>query len=287
MTNERKLTLGSLFAGIGGFDLGFERAGFKSIWHVEQNPAWRALLAARFGGRQFDDVRTVGASDLEAVDVITAGFPCQDASTMGACKRGGRQGLRGNRTGLFFEVIRIARELCTPWLVLENVVGLLSVNDGADFQTCLEELAACGYDVAWRVLDSRYFGVPQSRRRVFMVCRLGQPPPLEFLADAASVEAIPVTLGAVELARAEMAHAANCFTAANAPSRINLGSETLIAEADGWHSMVERQRGVEAYGVSVGLDAPHYLARYGAGNAVCPACAQWLAEKIKSSALRS
>lgn len=113
-----------------------------------------------------------------------------------------------------------------------------------------------------------------------MVCRLGCPPPLEFLADAGSLESLPITLGALELARGPMAHAANCFTASNAPSRINLGSETLIAEAHGWNQMVERHRGVEADGLSCGLDDAHFLARYGAGNAVVPACAQWIAEMI-------
>ncbi|MES2596370.1 MAG: DNA (cytosine-5-)-methyltransferase [Verrucomicrobiota bacterium] len=273
-------TLGSLFAGFGGFDLGFHRAGFRSVWQVELNPASRALLAARFGGRQHADVRYVGEAELERVDVITAGFPCQDASAMGSRKAGGRRGLSGERTGLFWEVLRIAAALRTKWLVLENVVGLLNVNDGKDFQTVLQALAAGGYHVAWRVLDSRYFGVAQARRRVFLLCRLGQPPPLEFLADAGAVEGLPITLGSLELARGPMAHAANTLTACNAACRVNLGSETLVAIEDGWSEMAERGRTSQAHGIPLGLDGPNFLAAYGAGNAVVPACAEWIAKKI-------
>lgn len=272
---KKKLTHGSLFAGIGGFDLGFERAGFETAWQVEINAAWRALLASRFGARQGADVSTVAASDLGSVDCITAGFPCQDASSMGS-----RRGLAGERTGLFSHVMRIAGELRPEWLVFENVVGLLSVNNGRDFQTVLEAIAACGYDAAWRVLDSRYFGVPQARRRLFILCRLGQPPPLEFLDDATPVEGIPCTLGPLEIARGPMAHATNTVTASNARSRINIGCENLIAHEDGWCEMVERQRVSKTHGLPFGLDGNHLLARYGAGNAVVPACAQWVAGKI-------
>ena len=91
-------TIGSLFAGIGGFDIGFENAGFTTAWQVEINPVCRAVLADRFPhARQFDDVRTVGTHNLSPVDVLVGGFPCQDLSTMGA-----RQGLAGQRSGLFF-----------------------------------------------------------------------------------------------------------------------------------------------------------------------------------------
>ena len=166
-------TIGSLFAGIGGFDIGFENAGFTTAWQVEINPICRAVLADRFPhARQFDDVRTVGAHNLSAVDVLVGGFPCQDLSTMGA-----RQGLAGQRSGLFFEVCRLARELQPRWLVLENVTGLLSCRDGQDFQTVISTLAECGYLGCWRVLDASCFGVPTKRRRVFIIAGLHEPPP--------------------------------------------------------------------------------------------------------------
>ena len=165
-------TVGSLFAGIGGFDLGFEQAGFKTAWQVEINPVCRAVLANRFPHAvQHEDVQTCLPA-LSRVDVVVVGFPCQDVSTMGK-----RRGLAGSRTGLFFDAMRIVQTLQPRWLVLENVPGLLTSNDGQDFQTVLETLAECGYVGFWRMLDSRYFGVPTKRRRVFVVAGFRELPP--------------------------------------------------------------------------------------------------------------
>lgn len=168
-----KPTVGSLFAGIGGFDIGFEAAGFTTAWQVEINDTCRAVLADRFPhAKQYIDVRTC-LPDLSLVDVIVGGFPCQDVSTMGK-----RKGLAGERTGLFFDAIRIIQTLRPRYIVLENVAGLISSNHGEDFQTVIETLSQCGYLGIWRMLDSSYFGVPTRRRRVFMVGCLGNFPPL-------------------------------------------------------------------------------------------------------------
>ncbi|MCL1961678.1 MAG: DNA (cytosine-5-)-methyltransferase, partial [Desulfovibrionaceae bacterium] len=127
-TNPQAPRVGSLFAGIGGFDLGFEQAGFTTAWQVEIDPLCRAVLARHFPhARRYDDVRAVGVHNLEPVEVLVGGFPCQDVSSMGA-----RAGLAGNRTGLFWEVCRIAAEIRPQWLVLENVVGLLNSHAGRD-----------------------------------------------------------------------------------------------------------------------------------------------------------
>lgn len=164
------MTVGSLFAGIGGFDLGFERSGFQVRWQVEQDAKAVLVLRHRFPRAViYDDVRTVGAANLEPVDVICGGFPCQDVSVAGR-----RTGLGGARTGLFWEVVRIARELQPRWMVLENVPGLLSSHGGRDFHAVLSALAELGFRRAYRILDSRYFGVAQRRRRVFIVLRAGR-----------------------------------------------------------------------------------------------------------------
>ena len=161
------LTVGSLFAGIGGFDLGFERAGFRVLWQVENDGKAQSVLSLRFPNTALhSDVRT--ANGLERVDVITGGFPCQDLSVAGR-----RGGLAGERSGLFWQIVRIARELNPRWMVLENVPGLLSSHGGRDFYAVLVALAECGFRRAYRILDSRYFGVPQRRRRVFIVLRAG------------------------------------------------------------------------------------------------------------------
>lgn len=157
--------MGSLFAGIGGFDLGFERAGFRAVWQVENDGKAQSVLSLRFPNAELHgDVRT--ANGLTPVDVITGGFPCQDVSVAGT-----RKGLAGERTGLFWQIVRIARELQPRWMVLENVPGLLSSHGGRDFHTVLVALAECGLRGSYRILDSRYFGVAQRRRRVFLVLR--------------------------------------------------------------------------------------------------------------------
>ncbi|WP_455823864.1 DNA cytosine methyltransferase [Pseudomonas graminis] len=184
-------TIGSLFAGIGGFDVGFENAGYRTAWQVELNPINRAVLADRFPhARQFEDVRECGAHNLSAVDVITAGFPCQDISIAGCRERNrATRGLQGERSGLFWEVVRILKETQPRWVVLENVVNLLAVNDSRDFETVIRALADCGYVGFWRVLNAQYFEVPQQRRRVFLVAGYRRMPPTQLLADAAPVDA--------------------------------------------------------------------------------------------------
>lgn len=163
------LRVGSLFSGIGGIDLGFKRAGFSVAWCVEVDPRARAVLQERFPeAKVYKDIREVGAQELKEhgkVDVICGGFPCQDLSVAGR-----RAGLQGERSVLFYEAMRIVRGLSPAVLLLENVPGLLTSNKGHDFAAVLREVGE-GWDchqVAWRLLDSQYFRVPQRRRRVFI-----------------------------------------------------------------------------------------------------------------------
>jgi DNA (cytosine-5)-methyltransferase 1 len=161
---------GSLFAGVGGFDLGFERAGLECAWQVEIEPACGAVLKRHWPDVQLHaDVRQVGRYNLAPVDVVCGGFPCQDLSVAGA-----RAGLAGERSGLFYEMARIVDELRPLWVVWENVPGLFTSNGGRDFAAVLSELDRIGYGGAWTVLDARYFGLAQRRRRIFGVfTRLG------------------------------------------------------------------------------------------------------------------
>lgn len=168
-------TIGSLFAGIGGFDLGFERAGFKTTWACEIDQKAQAVLRLRFpDAKLHDDVCQIGAHNLEPVDVVTFGSPCQDLSVAGK-----RAGLAGERSGLFHEAVRIIRELRErhgkpDFAIWENVPGAFSSNQGRDFAAVLQALADIGAtDLAWRVVDSRFFGVAQRRRRVFLVADFG------------------------------------------------------------------------------------------------------------------
>lgn len=156
--------LASLFAGIGGFDLSAERSGFDVAWEAENDPFASRILARRFP--QVPNLGDVtGITDAPPVDVITFGSPCQDLSVAGR-----QAGFKGERSGLFFEAVRIIRCVRPAIAVWENVPGALSSSSGRDFAAALDALAECGaLDIAWRVLDARYFGVAQRRRRVFVV----------------------------------------------------------------------------------------------------------------------
>ena len=163
------MNVGSLFAGIGGFDLGFERAGMRVLWQVEKEAYCRSVLAQHFPeARRFEDVRQVGAHNLAAVDLLCGGFPCQDLSPAG---RGA--GLDGARSGLWAEFARIIRELRPSYVVVENVPALLTGKgkrwDRAPVGRVLGDLAEAGYDAEWACLSAREFGAPHLRKRIWLV----------------------------------------------------------------------------------------------------------------------
>jgi DNA (cytosine-5)-methyltransferase 1 len=287
MTHEQ--TLGEICAGIGGFSSGFEQAGWTTKWQIELDDVNRAVLTDRFpAAKQFRDLRDSKYHYLSAVDCIAAGFPCQDLSVLaGARKDKSRTGLEGGRSGLIFPILEIVCALEPKWLVLENVPGLLYSKSGQDFQCLIGELAQRNYVGYARVLDSQYFGIPQKRRRVFMVCGLGRHPSMDFLADAATVESVPCSLGASGLAKSGDSWAGFTLAAPNKyrkqNSRINISSELLVAEEDGWNQMVERARATEIHGIPCGLDATNAEEAYAAGNAVPPPVARWIAEILNRS----
>jgi len=169
------LTAVSLFAGVGGFDLALERQGVKVVAAVEIDKNARGVLAHRFpNSTLFPDVTEVTGEQLISAGfvpergILTGGFPCQDLSVAGK-----RAGLAGKRSGLFWEIARLIDELTPQYFILENVPGLLSSNRGQDFGAVLGALVERGYGVTYRVLDAQYFGVPQRRRRVFIVGSFG------------------------------------------------------------------------------------------------------------------
>jgi DNA (cytosine-5)-methyltransferase 1 len=167
-----KPTFGSLFAGVGGFDLGFESAGYECKFQVEWDTNCQQTLAYHWPDvPRWGDVSDVNGADLPPADVITYGFPCQDLSIAGA-----RAGLDGDRSNLFFQAVRIIKEmraatngLHPTWAVAENVPGLLNADGGSAMARVLDALAEAGAMVIeWCVLDAQWFGVPQRRRRVFV-----------------------------------------------------------------------------------------------------------------------
>jgi DNA (cytosine-5)-methyltransferase 1 len=155
------LTFGSLFAGIGGFDLGFERAGMRCEWQVENNPFCQRVLAKHWPHvRRCDDVRTFPPDGDWRVDVICGGFPCQDISNAGL-----HAGLAGERSGLWREFRRIIRLLRPRFVVVENVSALLADGMGV----VLGDLADSGFDAEWQIVQASDFALPHRRQRVFIV----------------------------------------------------------------------------------------------------------------------
>ncbi len=210
------MRVGSLFSGVGGFDLGLERAGHRVVWQVEKDKQCRSVLRRHWPDVDlYEDVCDVGSQDvnrgygqagqpatrhrdgrsnsgntgrggtrytLAPVDLICGGFPCQDVSVAGR-----HQGLAGERSGLWGEFHRIIGELAPAWVLIENVPGLLSSNDGRDMAVIVRGLEELGYGWSYRVLDSQFFGVAQRRRRVFIVGRLGGFCPPEILLEPEGV----------------------------------------------------------------------------------------------------
>ena len=191
----QKLTLGSLFDGIGGFPLAAVLSGITPVWAAEINPACVAVTRRHFPDMlHFGDVSEIDGAKIPPVDIITFGSPCQDLSVAGK-----RAGLDGARSGLFIEAIRIIYEMreathgvYPTFLVWENVPGAFSSRNGRDFQTVLREITKTdipmpesgrwanagvvrsgGICVAWRVLDAQYWGVPQRRKRIYLVGSFG------------------------------------------------------------------------------------------------------------------
>lgn len=164
-----KLKVGSLFAGIGGMELGLERTGhYETAWQVEINDHARSVLERHWPEvKRHDDVCTFPTQDHDwSCDVLTGGFPCQDLSVAG---RG--EGLSGSRSGLFYEVVRIARCLGPRYVILENVSALLSRGMG-NVLGCLSEI---GYDAEWHCISAAYVGAPHERDRIFILAYRNVP----------------------------------------------------------------------------------------------------------------
>lgn len=165
-------TFFDMFSGIGGFKLAFENAGFKSVGFCEIDPYSRKLYKAYFnteGEYECHDATRINPNKLPEFDVLVGGFPCQAFSIAGK-----RLGFDDTRGTLFFDIVRICQEKRPRYILLENVKGLLSHDGGKTFQTILGLLAEIGYQCEWQVLNSRDFGVPQNRERVFIAGYYGK-----------------------------------------------------------------------------------------------------------------
>ena len=310
------LTFGSLFAGIGGLDLGLERAGMECRWQVEIDEYARRVLAKHWPNvRRHDDVKTWPQSDTEGVEVICGGFPCQDISNAGK-----RAGIGGERSGLWVEYLRIICELRPRYVLVENVAALLSprridgrVVESAAVGRVLGDLAAVGFDAEWHCIPAAAVGAPHIRDRVFI---LGFANGDRRQARKSAEQAVGYG-SASESASGHASSMANAASDGRKPRRTSHGTEStqrrepnrsrlggVLSDAIGEHdddgrhgagAILWREREasrlcegefwfVEPAVGRVADGVPHRVDRLrGLGNAVVPQVAEWIGRRIVES----
>ena len=174
MAIKKKYRINSFFAGIGGFDIAFERQGFSTQLLCEINPFCNQILNRHWPNvRKSLDINLINDNDIPEAEVWCGGFPCQDISVARGAST--RLGLEGQRSGLFYRFAQLIEQKMPEIVIIENVSGLFTSNRGRDFGVILQTLSSLGYGIAWRLLNSRYFGVPQSRSRVYLCCYRNNP----------------------------------------------------------------------------------------------------------------
>jgi DNA (cytosine-5)-methyltransferase 1 len=282
------MRVGSLFSGIGGFDLGLERAGMKIVWQVENDPFCRKVLAKHWPDVPcYGDIHDVGAHNLEEVDVLCGGFPCQPVSIAGKRKA------QDDERWLWPEFARIIRELRPGYVLVENVPGLLV----RGFGDVLGDLASLGYDAEWGIISAASVGAPHLRKRIFIIAHSvrvrrhpvqgGQPLPNE---DGHRAGAKPGWN--VEQSRlgcnGDVAHTVSdsqgsayggnigCGVGGRKDKDISERHEVGSNASDGsgqWAA--EPQVGRVAHGISARVDRLKSL-----GNAIVPQVAEWVGKRI-------
>jgi DNA (cytosine-5)-methyltransferase 1 len=246
------LTVGSLFAGIGGFDLGLERAGMRTLWFCEADPFCKRVLARHWPGVPcYPDVPDLRGADVAPVDVLCGGFPCQDISVAG---RGA--GIRGEQSGLWSEMFRLTGELRPRYLLVENVAALIA--RGLD--VVLADLASIGFDAEWDVVRASDVGAPHIRERIWLLAYpasngrgsrwSGRPDPSCAREQQPALQAV-----------------------ADAHGEPSVGTPVAWAQRDPWPAEPDVPR--MAHGVSHGVDRRRVL-----GNALVPKIAEWIGRRI-------
>ncbi len=283
----------SFFAGIGGFDLGFEKEGFSSSYICENNSFCNEVLNLRWPDvPKAGDINEVDASTIPDAEVWCGGFPCQDISVA----RGSlsRLGLKGSRSGLFHRFAELIETKKPEVVLIENVAGLFNSNSGNDFAVILSTMNSLGYGVAWRLLNSRYFGVPQSRPRVYLCCwKNSMPHALSALFEtevpnkAARERAAFITESTPAGEYPRMPQVGYCLAATSGRHTGTDWSRTYVTCKDGVRRLTpiecERLQGFPDDWTKVDADSEDADSlRYAAiGNAVSVPVIQWIAKRIK------
>lgn len=290
------LKAASFFSGIGGIDLGFERAGVEIVFQSEINPFSRSVLGAHWPNVLLaGDINEVKSEEIPEADIYFGGFPCQDLSL---ANQGKRRGLSGERSGLFFKFAELVGAAKPRWVFIENVPGLLNSNHGEDFKILLTKLDELGYGVSWRVLDAKYFGTPQRRRRVYIVGSLGTLRSAEVLFECGATPIVAKSRKSEDHAYADRIKGEPRITNYYAIQHAGIGrkpsagpqakgyrndGETYTCDSRGSSDAVCQTHapfGIrETPGVSGQLDSRRWTAL---GNAVCVPVIEWIANRIVS-----
>jgi len=165
-----KKTHGSLFSGIGAPELASEWMGWKNLFHCEINDFCRSFLKKRFKSASYADITKTDFNIWRnRVDILTGGFPCQDASKAKQMGGKGQLGLEGERTGLWWHMCRAVDEIRPRWVIAENVANITRVNNGRDFAKILHSFSGLGYNAEWKIMYASDAGAPQRRARCYLV----------------------------------------------------------------------------------------------------------------------
>jgi len=279
------IKIGSLFSGIGGFELGLERAipGSSSIWQVEQNKYCQQVLKKHWPDSIiYDDVRTVGKHNLQQVDIICGGFPCQDISTAG--KKGG---IHAKRSGLWWEMFRIIGELRPRVAVLENVPNLITLG----MSEVLGSLASIGYDSEWSIISAKEFGAPHLRKRVFVVAYSNSDRSRQTRNGGIDSEFDISPRGKkIQQGRSQKQNISDTYGSFSQRNRISFRMEKkkLHTNNSFYHTGSTYWEETEAPSPICGMDdgIPNRLDKLRAiGNSIVPQCSEWIGGKIWASGI--
>lgn len=288
------MKVASFFSGIGGIDLGLEQAGMKVVYQCEILSFGQKILKKHWPGVTLDsDITEVEPSDIPDVDIFVGGFPCQDLSL---ANQGKRKGLEGKRSGLFYKYAELIEAKRPRWVFIENVPGLLNSAKGKDFKVVISTLDELGYGVSWRVLDAKFFGTPQRRRRTYIVGSFGTIGSAEVLFEPGTNPIVDSEGGRTRNFLAtgddESLPGATVFSIQHAGigRRASAGpqgkgyrndGETYTLDSRGSSDAVcktDAPFGVRAAsGISKGVDSDRYRA---IGNAVCVPVIRWIGRRI-------
>lgn len=293
--------MNSFFAGIGGFDLGCERRGFETTLLCEINPFCQKILSSHWPNVPLkEDITKIQPKEIPKADLWCGGFPCQDISLARASSE--RLGLKGVRSGLFYSFADLVEEIKPKVILIENVEGLLNSNEGRDFGTIIQRMVQLGYGVAWRLLNSRYFGVPQSRSRMYICCWKNRVDlAVKSLFESGLVEkpANPrkafLTLSSPENVYPQVPKVAYCLAASSGRHTGTDWSRTYVTDESGVRRLTplesERLQGFpdnwtlveDVQEDSDEIDTLRYTA---VGNAVSVPVIEWIAERIYLNLIR-